>query len=72
MTDPEQTTASKRQEAEGQTLADQKYLDAVLAHSHDGISLRVVDEADGFHRIVFCNDRYVEMSGYTRTHLMVA
>ncbi len=37
--------------------------------SHDGINICEVDPGSGKRRLVFCNDRYVEMSGYSREEL---
>jgi len=44
------------------------FMDAVP----DGVNLREVDPETGKHRLVMCNDRYVEMSGRTREELMSA
>ena len=63
---------TERVRSEIQLHEYQEQLKAVLANALDGISIdKYVNTADGSQRrLVLCNERYVEMSGYTREHLM--
>ena len=58
--------------AEQELSEHQKRLEMIMDHSSDGIDVVVVDAETGKHRLVMCNDRYVEMSGYSRRQLMAA
>jgi PAS domain S-box-containing protein len=43
---------------------------ALLEHAPDGMNIFEIDLQNEKRRLVFCNDRYVEMSGYTRMELL--
>jgi PAS domain S-box-containing protein len=43
---------------------------ALLEHAPDGMNIFEVDLQNGKRKLVFCNDRYVEMSGFTRVELL--
>jgi len=44
----------------------------IVENAFDGINICRLDPATGRKKLVFCNDRYVEMSGYAREQLMAA
>jgi len=48
----------------------QERLETIMAYSSDGINLCAIDSETGKRRLIMCNDRFVEMSGYTREQLM--
>jgi len=47
-------------------------LSSMVENSSDGINLCVIDPETKERRLVMCNDRFVEMSGYSREELMAA
>jgi len=61
-----------RRQAEESLRQSEEYLRLIFEHSSDGINVVEFDPKTGKRRLVMCNDRYVEMSGYTREALMAA
>ena len=56
-----------------QTLRDsEQKLELLLHHTNDGISMTEYHPPTHGRRLLFCNDRYVEMSGRSREELMAA
>lgn len=54
---------------QGALEQQQRQFDLILQHSFDGINICKWQFSPGKRRLVMCNDRYVEMSGYTRQEL---
>jgi len=48
------------------------WLGLIMSNSFDGINIVEVSPGTRKRRLVMCNDRFVEMSGYTRDELMAA
>jgi PAS domain S-box-containing protein len=61
---------TERRKAERALLDSERRFQMLLEHAPDGINIFEVDLARDTRRLVFCNDRYVEMSGYTRVGLL--
>ena len=64
--DRDVTESRKAQEA---VIRKEKWLQLVLERSFDGISVSQYHPDRGTHTLFMCNDRYVEMSGYSRNKL---
>jgi len=60
----------ERRKAEEAVRESAQRLRFILDNAYDGINICEYDPATGVKRLVFCNDRYVGMSGYTRDELM--
>ncbi len=58
-----------RKQAEEALARSEQRFRALAETAQDGINICEWDDATGGRRLVFCNDRFVEMSGYTRREL---
>jgi PAS domain S-box-containing protein len=63
---------TQRKRAESSLRRSEEMLNLIFQHSNDGINIVEVDPKTGGHRLVLCNDRYVEMTGYTRQQLFAS
>ena len=59
-----------RRRAEEALRQSEERLRLIFEHSFDGISIREVDPSTFARRLVYCNDRFVQMSGRSRKELM--
>jgi len=62
-----------RQHEEALRQSEERYR-ALVEHSRDGINIYEIVDVNGtqWRQLVYCNDRYVEMSGRSRAELMAA
>ena len=63
---------TERKQAERSLQRSEEMLNLIFRHSSDGINVVEFDAQRDRRKLVLCNDRYVEMSGYTREQLMAA
>jgi len=63
---------TERKRAQRALLDSERRFRFLVENAFDGISICEVDPAGEKRRLVFCNDRYVQMSGYTRQQLLDA
>jgi PAS domain S-box-containing protein len=63
---------TERKRAENSLRRSEEMLNLIFRHSSDGINVVEFDPKMDRRKLVLCNDRYVEMSGYTREQLMAA
>lgn len=66
------TDVTKLRQTQQELDKIQKRMQTILKHSFDGINICEVDSEKRKRRLVFCNDRYVEMSGRSREELMAS
>jgi PAS domain S-box-containing protein len=66
------TDVTKLKQTEHELDKIQKRMHLILKHSFDGINICEIDLEKKKRRLIFCNDRYVEMSGRSREELMAA
>jgi len=62
--------ASHRPRAQLEGQLQDRLFQKIVHNSSDGINVVEVDVKTRARRLLFCNDRFVEMSGYTRRQLM--
>ncbi len=65
-------SAARRERAEEALARREGWLQLIMENSYDGINICAFDHETDHRTLVMCNDRYVEMSGYTREELMGA
>ncbi|MCD6364370.1 MAG: PAS domain S-box protein [Planctomycetes bacterium] len=65
-------SVGKRKKMEKALRESEHRLRLILENSYDGIDIYALDVERAVRKLVMCNDRYVEMSGYTREELMAA
>ena len=63
---------TERKQVEGALRESEELFRLVVENAFEGISISEFDPVTHKRRLVFCNDQYVEMSGYTREELMAA
>jgi PAS domain S-box-containing protein len=63
---------TERKRVENSLHRSEEMLNLIFRHSNDGINIVELDPKTGGHRLILCNDRYVEMSGYTRQQLLAS
>ena len=61
-----------RKQVEQKLRDSDEKLELILHYTNDGISMTEYDPPTHGRRLLFCNDRYVEMSGRSREELMAA
>ncbi|MCX7005497.1 MAG: PAS domain S-box protein [bacterium] len=52
--------------------ASEERFRVVAEHAHDGINICVIEPQTGRRRLVYCNDRYAAIAGFTRAQLLAA
>lgn len=66
------TDMTKLKQAQQELGRIQKHLQLIFQNSFDGINICEVDTELNKRRLIFCNDKFVEMSGQSREELMAA
>jgi len=63
---------AERNEAEKRQQESEQLLGLLFEHANDGVNVAEYNPLTGKRRLVSCNQRYVELSGYSREELMAA